>query len=204
MLCDQIVPLVGWAVSTGSSKPVTELLLKWKGGDARALQALMPLVYSELRRVAHRSLQGERPNHTLRSTELVHEAYLRLVDQKPSEFESRSHFLAVLALLMREILVDYARKRRAAKRGYGCKITLDPGLAVSEEQDLDVLALDDALKELEHFDPPQARVVELRFFGGLSIDEVAGVLKISPATVKREWATARAWLYRELNRTAEA
>ena len=193
---------MGYAVST--SKPVTELLLKWKGGDAQALQALMPLVYFELRRAAHRHLQGERPNHTLRTTELVHEAYLRLVDQKPAEFESRSHFLAVLALLMREILVDYARRRRAAKRGYGCKITLDPALAVPEEQHLDVLALDDALKELERFDPPQARVVELRFFGGLSIDEVAGVLKISPATVKREWATARAWLYRELDRTAEA
>ena len=164
----------------------------------------MPLVYGELHRVARRYLQGERPNHTLRSTELVHEAYLRLVDQKPFEFESRSHFVAVLALLMRQILVDYARKHRAAKRGYGCKITLDPALAVPEEQDLDVLALDDALKELERFDAPQARVVELRFFGGLSIDEVADVLKISPATVKREWATARAWLYRELNRTAQA
>jgi len=192
------------AVSTSPSKPVTELLLKWRAGDAQALQALLPLVYGELHRVAHRHLQGERPNHTLRSTELVHEAYLRLVDQKPSEFESRSHFLAVLALLMREILVDYARKHRAAKRGYGCKITLDPALAVPEEQDLDVVAVDDALKELERFDAPQARVVELRFFGGLSIDEVADVLKISPATVKREWATARAWLYRELNRTAQA
>ena len=191
-------------MSTSPSKPVTELLLKWRAGDAQALQALMPLVYGELHRVAHRHLQGERPNHTLRSTELVHEAYLRLVDQKPSEFESRSHFLAVLALLMREILVDYARKHRAAKRGYGCKITLDPALAVPEEQDLDVVAVDDALKELERFDAPQARVVELRFFGGLSIDEVADVLKISPATVKREWATARAWLYRELNRTAQA
>jgi RNA polymerase sigma factor (TIGR02999 family) len=191
-------------VNTSLSKPVTELLLKWRAGDPQALQALMPLVYGELHRVAHRYLQGERPNHTLRSTELVHEAYLRLVDQKPSEFESRSHFLAVLALLMREILVDYARKHRAAKRGYGCKITLDPALAVPEEQDLDVLALDDALKELERFDAPQARVVELRFFGGLSINEVADVLKISPATVKREWATARAWLYRELNRTAQA
>jgi len=164
----------------------------------------MPLVYGELHRVAHRYLQRERPNHTLRSTELVHEAYLRLVDQQPSEFESRSHFIAVLALLMREILVDYARKHRAAKRGYGCKITLDPALAVPKEQELDVLALDDALKELERFDAPQARVVELRFFGGLSIDEVSDVLKISPATVKREWATARAWLYRELNRTAQA
>ena len=192
-------------MSTGSSKPVSELLVKWKGGDQQALQALMPLVYGELRRVAHRYLQAEkRPNHTLRSTELVHEAYLRLVDQKPSELQNRAHFFAVSARLMREILVDYARRRRAIKRGNGCNITLDPALAVPKEQDLDVLALDDALKQLDRLDPQQARIVELRFFGGLSIEEVSRILKISPATVKRDWAMARAWLYRELDRTVQA
>ncbi len=192
-------------MSRGSSKPVSELLVQWKGGDQQALQALMPLVYGELRRVAHRYLQAEkRPNHTLRSTELVHEAYLRLVDQKPSELQNRAHFFAVSAKLMREILVDYGRSRQAIKRGKGCNITLDPTLEVPKEQDLDVLALDDALKQLDRLDPQQARIVELRFFGGLSIDEVSGVLKISPATVKRDWAMARAWLYRELDRTIEA
>jgi len=192
-------------VSRGSSRPLSELLVKWKSGDQQALQALMPLVYGELRRVAHRYLQAEkRPNHTLRSTELVHEAYLRLVDQKPSELQNRAHFFAVSARLMREILVDYGRSRRAIKRGNGCNISLDPTLEVPKEQDVDVLVLNDALEQLDHFDPQQARIVELRFFGGLSIDEVSSVLKISPATVKRDWATARAWLYRELDRTAQA
>jgi RNA polymerase sigma factor (TIGR02999 family) len=193
----------GCAVSTSSSKPVSELLVKWKGGDQEVLQTLMPLVYGELRRLAHQHLQAERPNHTLRSTELVHEAYLRLVDQQPSELQNRAHFFAVSVRLMREILVDYARSRRAVKRGYGCKITLDQAVAVPQKQDLDVLALDDALNELDRFDPRQARIVELRFFGGLSIDETSDVLKISPATAKRDWATARAWLYREVNRTAK-
>jgi RNA polymerase sigma factor (TIGR02999 family) len=134
----------------------------------------------------------------------VHEAYLRLVDGRPSELQNQAHFFAVAARLMREILVDYARSRRALKRGYGCKITLDQAVAMPEKRDLDVLALDDALNELCCFDPQQARIVELRFFGGLSIEETSGVLNISPATVKRDWATARVWLYRELNRTLEA
>jgi RNA polymerase sigma factor (TIGR02999 family) len=190
-------------VSTAFSKPVTELLGKWKSGDQQAFQALMPLVYSELRRVAHRCLQSERPNHTLRSTDLVHEAYLRLVSQQPSKFQSRAHFLAVSALLMREILVDYARRRRAAKRGNGCNIPLDYALAMPKTQDLDLLALDDALNQLDRIDSQQARIVELRFFGGLSIDETSVVLDISPATVKRDWAVARAWLYRELNRAVQ-
>jgi RNA polymerase sigma factor (TIGR02999 family) len=204
MLCDQGCSAWGCAVGAGSSKPVSELLVRWKGGDQEALQDLMPLVYGELRRLAHQYLQAEkRPNPTLRSTELVHEAYLRLVDQQPSELDDRAHFFAVSARLMREILVDYARSRRAVKRGYGCKITLDQAVAVPQKQDLDVLALDDALKELGRFDPRQARIVELRFFGGLSIDETSDVLKISPATAKRDWATARAWLYREVSRTAQ-
>jgi RNA polymerase sigma factor (TIGR02999 family) len=191
-------------VGTSSFKPVSELLVRWKGGDQEALQTLMPLVYDELRRVAHHYLQAEkRPNHTLRSTELVHEAYLRLVDQQPSEVQNRAHFFAVSARLMREILVDYARSRHAVKRGHGCKVTLDDAVATPQKQDLDVLALDEALNELYRFDLQQARIVELRFFGGLSIDETSDILKISPATVKRDWATARAWLYREMSRTVQ-
>jgi len=188
-------------VSSGGSKPVSALLVRWKEGDQQALQALMPVVYDELRRVAHRYLRNERSDHTLRSTELVHEAYLRLVDQQPSELENRAHFFAVAARLMREILVDYARSRRAIKRGYGCKVTLDEAVALPQKRDLDLLVLDDALNELCRLDPQQARIVELRFFGGLSIDETSGVLKVSSATVKRDWATARAWLFREMNRS---
>ncbi len=194
---------VCWA-SRGSGKPVSALLVRWQNGDQEALQALMPLVYEELRRLAHRHLRGERPDHTLRSTELVQEAYLRLIDQQSSEVENRAHFFAVAARLMRQILVDYARKRRAAKRGYGCKITLDQAVEMVQKRDLDVLALDDVLNDLAGFDPQQARIVELRFFGGLSIEETSAVLKISPATVKRDWATARAWLYREMSRSAQA
>jgi RNA polymerase sigma factor (TIGR02999 family) len=189
-------------VSRCSAKAVSALLLSWQNGDQEALHALMPLVYDELRRVAHRYLQKERPDHTLHSTELVHEAYLRLVDQQSPEQGNRAHFFAVAARLMREILVDYARSRRALKRGYGCKITLDRAVERAQRRDLDVLVLDDVLNELTRFDPQQAKIVELRFFGGLSIEETSAVLKISPATVKRDWATARAWLYREMNRSA--
>jgi RNA polymerase sigma factor (TIGR02999 family) len=190
-------------VNRSSGKPVSALLVKWQNGDQEALPALMPLVYDELRRVAHQYLQAERKDHTLRSTELVHEAYLRLVDQQSSEVQNRAPFFAVAARLMRQILVDYARSRRALKRGYGCKITLDPAVDMAQKQDLDLLALDDVLNELARFDPQQARIVELRFFGGLSIEETSAALAISPATVKRDWATARAWLYREMNRSAE-
>jgi RNA polymerase sigma factor (TIGR02999 family) len=191
-------------VGSSSAKPVSALLVRWKSGDQEALQALMPLVYDELRRIAHRHLQAERPGHTLRSNELVHEAYLRLVDQQPTELEGRAHFFAVAARLMRQILVDYARRHRAAKRGYGCKVTLDQAVALPQKRELDVLSLDEALNELCRFDPQQARIIELRFFGGLSIEETSEILKISPATVKRDWATARARLYREISRGAQA
>jgi RNA polymerase sigma factor (TIGR02999 family) len=191
-------------VGGSSTKPVSALLVKWKHGDQEAMQALMPLVYDELRRLAHRHLQGERDDHTLRSTELVHEAYLRLVGQRPSELENRTRFFAVAARLMREIPVDYARNHRALKRGYGCKITLDQAVTLPQNRGLDVLALDDALNERNRFDPQQARIIELRFFGGPSIDETSGVLNISPATAKRDFATARAWLFREMNRSADA
>jgi RNA polymerase sigma factor (TIGR02999 family) len=204
MLCDQVWFLGVSIVVTVASKPVSALLVKWKRGDQQALQALMPLIYEELRRIAHRHLRAERPDHTLRSTELVHEAYLRLVAQQPSDLENRAHFFAVAARLMRQILVDYARNRRAAKRNHGYKVTLSHAAAIAEKQDLDVLALDGALNELGRFDPQQARIIELRFFGGLSIDETSEILEISPATVKRDWATARAWLYREMSRSAHA
>lgn len=182
-------------------KPVSELLVRWREGESTALEALLPLVYDELRRVAHYHLRGERSGHTLQSTALVHEAYLRLA-QQPLQLQNRVHFVAVAAQLMRQILVDYARNRKAAKRSYDCKITLDEAVELPQKRDLDLLALDDALKELSRLDSQQARIVELRFFGGLSIEETSEVLEVSPATVKRDWATARVWLYREMDRTA--
>jgi RNA polymerase sigma factor (TIGR02999 family) len=188
-------------MANSGAKPVTELLVRWRSGENAALEALLPLVYDELRRVAHHHLQRERPGHTLQSSALVHEAYLRLVAQQPVQLQNRAHFFAVAAQLMRQILVDYARDRKAAKRRHDCKITLDEAIELPQRRDLDLLALDDALNELSRLDSQQARIVELRFFGGLSIAETSEVLEISPATVKRDWATARAWLYREVNRT---
>jgi RNA polymerase sigma factor (TIGR02999 family) len=191
----------GETLSSEPSKPISELLVQWKGGDQEALKALLPLVYDELKRLARHHLRGERPGHTLQSTALVHEAYLRLV-QKPLQLQNRTHFFAVAARLMREILVDHARSRRAAKRDYRCKITLDQAVALPKKEAVDLLALDDALNELSHLDPRQGRIVELRFFGGLSIHETSEIMGISPATVKREWATARAWLHREVGGAA--
>jgi RNA polymerase sigma factor (TIGR02999 family) len=160
---------------------------------------LIPLVYGELRQIAGRRLRGQRPDHTLQTTELVHEAYLRLAGQDPPDLQNRAHFFGVAAQLMRQILVDHARSRNAAKRGAGaCKVTLDQAVLQAEEDGVDVIKLDDALKGLAKLDPRQSRIVDLRFFGGLSIEDTAKVLGISSATVKREWATARAWLYREL------
>jgi RNA polymerase sigma factor (TIGR02999 family) len=188
----------GETLSSAPSKPISELLVRWRDGDQGALQALLPLVYDELKRLARNYLRNERPGHTLQSTALVHEAYLRLV-QSPLQLQNRTHFFAVAARLMREILVDHARSRRAAKRDYRCKITLDRAVALPQKRDVDLLALDDALDELSRLDPRQGRIVELRFFGGLSIDETSEILGISPATVKREWTTARAWLHREMS-----
>jgi RNA polymerase sigma factor (TIGR02999 family) len=188
----------GETLSSPPSKPISELLVRWRDGDQGALQALLPLVYDELKRLARNYLRNERPGHTLQSTALVHEAYLRLV-QSPLQLQNRTHFFAVAARLMREILVDHARSRRAAKRDYRCKITLDRAVALPQKRDVDLLALDDALDELSRLDPRQGRIVELRFFGGLSIDETSEILGISPATVKREWTTARAWLHREMS-----
>jgi RNA polymerase sigma factor (TIGR02999 family) len=180
---------------------VTQLLQVWRGGDRKALEALFPLVYKELRRLAHFQLRNERPNHTLQSAALVHEAYLRLVGMGHPRWESRTHFFAIAAQLMRQILVDYARRHGAAKRGGSvCKLSLDEGTMMPRRKDVDVVALDDALIGLAKIDPRQSQVVELRFFAGLSLEQVSEVLEIAPATVQRDWTAARAWLHREISR----
>ncbi len=182
-----------------SSKQVSELLLHWGNGDRKALEAILPLVYNELRRLARSHLRLQRPNHTLQTTALVHEAYLRLAGEKSVYVENRSHFLGIAAQLMRWILVDYERKRRAAKRGAGLTLlTLDQNLA-PPRRDVDVLALDEALDRLGKLDSQQSQIIELRYFGGLSIEDTSEFLGISPATVKRSWASARAWLLREMS-----
>jgi len=187
-------------VSGTTSQPVSELLAQWRAGDEEPLRRLVPLDDNELRRIAHYHLRGERPDHTLQTTALVHEAYLGLMKQQPMDFENRAHFFAVCANLMREILVQYARRRKAAKRDAGYKLTLDSAVALPKNRSLDLVALDDALHELARLDPQQSRIVELRFFGGLSIEETSHVLGISPATVKRHWTTARVWLHNEVSR----
>jgi RNA polymerase sigma factor (TIGR02999 family) len=189
-------------VSGTTSQPVSDLLAQWRAGDEESLRRLAPLVYNELRRVAHYHLRKERPGHTLQTTALVHEAYLCLMKQEPMDFENRAHFFAVCANLMRQILVQYARRRNAAKRGAGYKLTLDDAVEVPQSRSVDLIALDDALNGLAELDPQQSRLVELRFFGGLSIEETAQVLGISPATVKRHWTTARVWLHDEISRAA--
>jgi RNA polymerase sigma factor (TIGR02999 family) len=183
-------------------KQITELLVKWKEGDQEAVHALLPLVYTELRRLAHQYLRKERPGHTLQSTALVHEAYLRLEKQGEVKFENRAHFMAICAQLMRQILVEYARRRGAAKRDGGYKLSLDDVVVSAKNRNLDLVALDDALSQLSKLDPQQSRIVELRFFGGLSIEETAEVLGISSATVKRDWATARIWLLHEMSKNS--
>lgn len=187
-----------------SSNQVTELLARWSQGEEAAREKLVPLVYDELRRVAKRCLAGESRDQTLQSTALVHEAYLRLVGRSEVHWQNRVHFFAVAARLMRGILVDHARMRGAAKRGgNNVTITLDESLAPSKQREVDLVALDDALNALAAMDPKQGQLVELRFFAGLSIEDTSHVMGLSPATVKREWATARAWLYGEMNREAQ-
>lgn len=183
-----------------SSQSLHKLLANWQEGDKKALEALLPLVYNELHGLAHHYLRGERPDHTLQTTALINEAYLRLVQQGPFQTQNRSQFVALAATLMRQILVDYARTRRSAKRGNDCKVTLHDEVAAAKDEDVDVLALDDALKLLAERDSQQSRIVELRFFAGLTVDETAVVLGISPATVKRDWSMARAWLSRQIKR----
>lgn len=193
----------GVGVSKSSTQPVSALLMKWRAGDQEALQALIPLVYQELRRIAQHHLQQERSDHTLQSTALVHEAYLRLMKQAPADVTNRTHFLAVASQLMRQILVDHARGHRAAKRGGGFTLELNDAMGSQKPQNMDLVALDDALNELAKLDLQQSRIVELRFFGGLSIDQTAEIVGVSPTTVKREWATARAWLRREVKKTGK-
>ena len=177
---------------------VTELLIRWRNGDQGALDQVLPLVYDELRRLARRHLRNEPPGHTLQSTALVHEAFLRMMGQD-AQWQNRAHFFGIAAQMMRRVLVDHARSRGAAKRGEGARrVTLDPGIAAPQSRGVDVQALDEALSSLGKLDPRQEKNIELRFFAGLSIEDTSEVLHLSPATVKREWATARAWLYREL------
>lgn len=178
----------------------TRLLIDWSRGDTEAADRLMPLVYDELRQLARSYLRRERPDHTLQATGLVHEAYLRLVDQTKTGWKNRAHFLGVAAQVMRRILVDHARRHRAEKRGGGWeRLPLDDEEVASEGvRSVNLIALDDALEDLAKFDARQSRVVELRFFGGLTNEEVGEVLEISPRTVKREWRMARAWLHREV------
>jgi RNA polymerase sigma factor (TIGR02999 family) len=186
-------------VKLAASKPVTELLRAWSRGDAAAQDELLPLIYQELRRRAAAQLRRERRGHTLQPTALVHEAYLRLVDQDVA-WKSRAHFFSLASEMMRRVLVDHARGRKADKRAGGTRVELDEALAISEERDVDLVLLDQALAELSDLDPRHGRIVELRFFGGLTLEETASVLGISPATVKREWTLARAWLYGRLKR----
>jgi RNA polymerase sigma factor (TIGR02999 family) len=185
---------------TGQSADVTQLLVSWSKGDRRALEELMPLVYGELRRLAGSYLRRERPGHTLQSTAVVHEAFLRLVNQNDVEWQSRAHFYGIAAQMIRRILVDHARSHQAGKRGAGAvRIELDECMAVSPAQGVDLVGLDSALERLAALDERQGRIVELRFFTGLSVEETAEVMGLSPATVKREWSSARAWLFREMS-----
>jgi RNA polymerase sigma factor (TIGR02999 family) len=184
-----------------SASKVTDLLVAWSGGDRGALNTLVPLVYDELRELARRFLRQERVGHTLQPTALVHEAYARLIDQDRVHWQGRTHFFAVAAQTMRRVLVDHARKRHAARRGGpALRVTLDDSLAPADRRDVDLIALEEALTALGEVDARHARIVELRYFGGLSIEEAAEELSISPATVKRDWTLARAWLRREMTR----
>ena len=181
------------------SSDVTQLLDSWSHGDGQALEKLTPLVYEELRRLAGYYLRRERAGHTLQSTALVHEAYLRLIGQREVEWKNRAHFFGVAAQMIRRILVDHARARQTEKRGSNMpKLSLDEALGVPEKNEWELIALNDALDTLATIDPQAARIIELRFFAGLSIEETAEVLGVSLSTVKRDWATAKAWLFREL------
>jgi RNA polymerase sigma factor (TIGR02999 family) len=181
-------------------REVTQLLLAWNAGDESALGKLVPLVYEELRRLAKRQMGRERPDHTLQTTALIHEAYLRLVDIRNVHWQNRAHFFALCARLMRRILVDFARSRRYAKRGGGAQaVSLGQSPTISPERSTDLVAVDDALRALSRIDARKGQVVELRFFGGLTVEETAEALKVSPETVRRDWKLAKVWLLRELS-----
>jgi RNA polymerase sigma factor (TIGR02999 family) len=182
-----------------SPSHVTDLLVAWSGGDQQALEKLMPLVHGELRRLARKQMAGEREGHTLQTTALINEAYLRLIDLTRVRWQDRAHFLAISARLMRRILVDHARTRQYAKRGGGAaKVSFDEALEVSSDARPDLVALDDALQALAAVDSRKSQVVEMRFFGGLSVEETAQALGVSPETVMRDWRLAKVWLLREL------
>ena len=186
------------------TQEITVCLKAWSGGNRAAADRLMQIVYQEMRKLAASYLRLQRSDHTLQPTALVHEAYLKLIDVSQVDWQDRAHFFAVAAQTMRHILVDHARAVAADKRGGGAqKIELNEAISFSSEQDIDLLALDEALQQLAAQDEQQSRIIELRFFGGLTVEETAAVLKISPATVKREWATARAWLYRLMKSVAD-
>jgi len=181
------------------SPNITQLLIAWGNGNQAAMDNLAPLVHKELHRVAARHMAGERPGHILQTTALVNEAYLRLIDWKNVQWQNRAHFFGLAAQIMRRILVDHARTRNSAKRGGDAlQVTLSEAAGVAMQRTTDMVALDDALKTLETLDPRQSKVVELRFFGGLSLEETAEALRVSVATVRRDWSLAQAWLYREL------
>lgn len=183
-----------------SEADITTLLSRWSQGDRAALDDLTPLVYDELRKLARSHMSGEKPGHTLQSTALAHEAYLRLIGQDRVSWQSRAHFYGIASQMVRRILVDHARAQSAAKRGSGLQaVTLNENLDAAVGANVELLALEEALSKLAQLDPQQARIVELRYFGGLSIEETAEVVGVSPATVKREWVSARAWLYRALS-----
>jgi RNA polymerase sigma factor (TIGR02999 family) len=187
-------------MTKSSPKEITQLLLAWSHGEQAALDQLIPLVHDELHRIAKRYMRRERPGQTMQTTALVDEAYLRLVDSSRVHWQNRAHFFAIAAQLMRRILVDFARSRHNLKRGgRGEQVSLDEALVISPERGADIVALDDALNTLASLDARQSQVVELRFFGGLSINETAEALKVSEGTVRRDWSLAKAWLHRELS-----
>ena len=190
-------------MTASSSQGVTQLLADWGRGDQTALDKLLPLVHEELCRLAHHYMRGERPSHTLQTSALVNEAYVRLVDQKGVQWENRAHFFAVAAQVMRHILIDHARTQRRLKRGGDAQqVPLDEAVVMAPERAEELLALDEALTELEKVDPRCSRVVELRYFGGLSIEETAEVLNVNPTTISRDWRWAKAWLYKAVTSSA--
>jgi len=198
-----IITIIGMSQDEAVRPNITEMLRQWSGGKTEVMDDLLPLIYEELRRRAAAYLRRERPNHTLQPTALVHEAYLRLIDQRQDNWASRDHFFAIAAQAMRRILVDHARGRHRQKRG-GSNEDLpleDALLAAADEASVDLIALDEAMKRLAKLDPQQERIVELRYFGGLSLDEAANALSISRATAARDWQVAKAWLHREMTRT---
>jgi RNA polymerase sigma factor (TIGR02999 family) len=190
-------------MATLSQRQVTQLLLDWSEGDQEALNRLIPLVHQELKRLARHYMRRERAGHTLQTSALVNEAYIQLIDYKRVQWKDRAHFLAVAAQVMRRILIDYARNRQSLKRGAGArKVSLDEAATLADERAAEMIALDEALTSLAELDPRKSQIVELRYFGGLEIEETAHVINVSPATVKREWAAARLWLHREINKSA--